>query len=236
MPAACHTARVITALGWAIFAAVQPLGITAYVVVLTRGGRRDAWGFVIGWVLCAAVVIGLTVGLDQSVQAQQGSTTVAATAWAEVVLGLAALLLLVVRRVRRRRTAASVVAPVPGAADAAPAEESPERRAAGPVGAAVLAALLQGWPIVAAAAAAVLGATSPGAGRVLGLVLVLLVTSSTYVTAQVVSGIRPERTEEWLQSLRRRLEENRDTIVDVVLLVIGAWLLVQGAVALLANG
>lgn len=226
---------MITAVGWALFAAVQPVGVTAYVVVLTRGGRRDAWGFVVGWVLCAAVVIGLTVGLEQGAQAQQGSTTVTATAWAEVVLGLAALLLLVGRRVRRRRTGVGSSVAASATAEAPPAEEAPERRAAGPVGSAVLAALLQGWPVVAAAAAAVLGATTPGAGRVLGLVVVLVVTSSTYLTAQVLSGLNPARTEAWLQSLRRRLDANRDVIIDVALLVLGGWLLAQGVVALLAS-
>ena len=59
----------------------------------------------------------------------------------------------------------------------------------GPVGAAIIAAMVQGWPVVAAAVAAVLKATDAGSARLLGIVVVIVVSTSTYLTAQILSGL-----------------------------------------------
>ena len=67
-------------------------------------------------------------------------------------------------------------------------------RPSGPFGAAFIAAMVQGWPVVAAAVAAVLKATDSDVGRVLGILVVIVVASSTYLAAQILSGLRPERT------------------------------------------
>ena len=41
--------------------AIEPLGLIAYIAILTRGGRRNTWGFIVGWMLCACVVAVITV-------------------------------------------------------------------------------------------------------------------------------------------------------------------------------
>ena len=216
---------VISAVGWALFAAIQPVGILAYIIILTRGGRRDAWGFVVGWVLCACVVAVLTVAVAGGVH-QHSADVIGSAGWVQIALGLAALALLAARRVTRGRT-------TPTAADEP--EAPARRRKAGPVGAAVVATLAQGWPVIAAAVAGVLGATDAGPGRLLGVALVIAVSSSTYLVAQTLSGRYPGRTEARLQALRRRIEADRETAVDVVLLVAGLWLVVNGVVAQLAT-
>jgi hypothetical protein len=212
-------------MAWAIFAAIQPVGIVAYIVILTRGGRRDGWGFVAGWVLCAGVVMVLTVTVAGDVS-KTTPPTVPAAGWIQIVLGLVALAVLAVRRVRGTR-------PAP------PAAEQPEdpvsERKAGPFGAAIVAALTQGWPIVAAAVAAVLGATSAGAARVAGMAVVLVLCSSTYLAAQLFSARYPEATDARLQTLRRRIETNRQAVIDIVLAGLGLWLLVNGIIAVLAS-
>ena len=108
---------MISAEAWALFAAVQPVGIVAYIVILTRGGRRDGWGFVAGWVLCAGVVMALTVTVAGDVS-QSTPPTVPAAGWIQIVLGLLALAVLAVRRVRGPR-------PAPPAADQ-PESPAPE--------------------------------------------------------------------------------------------------------------
>jgi len=222
---------VLSAIGWALVAAIQPVGIIAYTLILTRGGRRTAWGFVVGWLLSAVIVTLLTIAVERGVAQQSSSSSVSTTGWLQVGAGVLTLAFLLFRRVRRRSAA-------PAAAEA-PASQEPvdtdSERNVGPVGAAVIGALTQGWPIVAAAVAAVLGATSAGAARVLGILLVILICTSTYLTAQIFASLNPERTQEWLQSLRRRLEENREITIDAVLLVAGVWFLLTGIVALASS-
>jgi Sap-like sulfolipid-1-addressing protein len=216
---------VLSAIAWALFAAVQPVGILAYIVILTRGGRRDGWGFVVGWVLCALVVMGLTLAVSGDAQ-HATSPTVAAAGWVQVGLGALALIALAVRRLRGPRAAPPAVEePVTTTADSH----------TGPFGAAVVAALTQGWPIVAAAVAAAVGATSAGAGRVLALAVVILVCSSTYLAAQVFAGFYPEATEVRLRTLRRRIEADRQRVIDLALAGIGVWLLANGILAQLAS-
>jgi uncharacterized membrane protein YhaH (DUF805 family) len=219
---------VITAIAWALFAAVQPVGIVAYIVILTRGGRRDGWGFVVGWVLCALIVMVLTITVAGDVQ-QSSNSTVAVAGWVQIVLGLLALGVLAVRRIRgpRKEPATPKEPEEP--------EVSTSEKNAGLVGSAVIAALTQGWPIVAAAVAAVLSATSSGASEVLGMAVVIVVCSSTYLAAQIFSSLYPEATDARLQTLRRRIETNRQTVIDVVLGGVGVWLIANGIIAQLAS-
>lgn len=225
---------MLTALGWALFAAIQPLGIVAFIAMLgSRGGRRNTLGFIIGWLLCAGVVAGLTVVVaGGSSRSSSSSSVLSSAGLLQIALGAAALVFLAVRR--RRRTAA--LAGAGAAAPLDPTTEAPLEAAAevektiGPVGAALLAAMLQGWPVVAAAVAAVLDATSSGAGQFLGILLVIVVSATTYIAAQVLSGLYPERTAAWLARLRRGIEAHRDRVIDLLLLGAGAWLIGHGVV------
>ena len=144
----------------------------------------------------------------------------------QIALGAVALVLLVLRRARRGRLA-------PGEPEI-PEIPDPEKTV-GPVGAAIIAALVQGWPVVAAAVAAVLKSTDAGAGRLLGIVVVIVVSTSTYLAAQILSGLYPERTTAWLDALRDRIERHRDRVIDWLLLGVGLWLVVHGVVVQLAK-
>jgi drug/metabolite transporter (DMT)-like permease len=217
---------VLSAVGFALLAAIQPLGIIAFIAILSRGGRRNTWGFIVGWLLCAAVVALLTVALARGHHQHDSSLTIASAGLLQVALGIVALGLLVMRRARRGRLG-------PGEPEE-PELREPERTA-GPVAAALVAALLQGWPVVAAAVAAVLQSTDAGVARLLGIALVIVLSSSTYLAAQILSGMQPERTAAWLDGLRRRIETHRDPVVDGILLLAGAWLLVHGTVVQLTQ-
>jgi len=81
----------------------------------------------------------------------------------------------------------------------------------------------------------VLKATDSGPGRLLGIALVVVVSSSTYLAAQILSGLRPERTAAWLEAIRRGIETHRDRVIDVLLLGAGLWLVVHGVVVQLAK-
>ncbi len=217
---------MLSAVGFALIAAIEPLGIVAYIAILLRGGRRNAWGFIAGWMLCAAVVALLTVFLAGGAQQHDSSSTISSAGLLQIALGVAALVLLVLRRGRRSRLDP----------DAPEKPEVPEpEKTVGPFGAAFIAAMVQGWPVVAAAVAAVLNATDSDVGRVLGILVVIVVASSTYLAAQIYSGLRPEHSAAALDRLRRWIESHRDRAIDLVLLVVGLWLVGHGIVVQLAT-
>lgn len=217
---------MLSAVGFALIAAIEPLGIVAYIAILLRGGRRNTWGFIAGWMLCAAVVAVLTVFLAGGSQQHDSSSTISTAGLLQIALGIAALVLLTVRRARKR-------------GDDPDAPEQPEvlegDKTVGPFGAAFIAAMVQGWPVVAAAVAAVLKATDSNAGRVVGILVVILVASSTYLAAQIYSGLRPERSAAALGGLRRWIDAHRDRAIDILLLLAGLWLVGHGIVVQLAK-
>jgi len=217
---------VLSAVGFALLAAIEPLGVVAFIAILVRGGRRNTWGFIVGWMLCACVVAALTVLLAGGAQQHDSSSAISTAGLLQIALGIAALALLAVRRARTSRLDP----------DAPEKPEIPESdKTVGPAGAALIAAMVQGWPVVGAAVAAVLKATDSGPGRLLGIALVVVVSSSTYLAAQILSGLRPERTAAWLEAIRRGIETHRDRVIDVLLLGAGLWLVVHGVVVQLAK-
>jgi len=217
---------VLSAVGFALLAAIEPLGVVAFIAILVRGGRRNTWGFIVGWMLCACVVAALTVLLAGGAQQHDSSSAISTAGLLQIALGIAALALLAVRRARKSRLDP----------DAPEKPEIPESdNTVGPAGAALIAAMVQGWPVVGAAVAAVLKATDSGPGRLLGIALVVVVSSSTYLAAQILSGLRPERTAAWLEAIRRGIETHRDRVIDVLLLGAGLWLVVHGVVVQLAK-
>ncbi len=217
---------MLSAVGFALIAAIEPLGIVAYIAILLRGGRRQTWGFIAGWMLCAGVVALITVFLAGGTQQHDSSSTISSAGLLQIALGLAALVLLTVRRARKSRLDP----------DAPEKPEIPESdTTVGPFGAAFIAAMVQGWPVVAAAVAAVLEATDSDVGRVIGILVVIVVASSTYLAAQIYSGLRPERSTAVLDGLRRWIEAHRDRAIDLLLLVVGLWLVAHGLVVQLAK-
>ncbi len=213
-----------SALGLALLAAIEPLGIIAFIAVLgSRGGRRNTLGFIAGWVLCAcvvALVVTLAAGRTRSGDV---STLISSAGLLQIALGVVALLYLVHRHRRDRSTTGRTVV-------ARPKEDT-----LGPVGAALIAAGLQGWPVVAGAVAAVLESTTNPTGRLLGTAMVVVVSSSTYVAAHVLAGRAPERTAAWLAALKTWIDSHRERAIDILLLAAGSYLVVHGVLTQLAT-
>jgi hypothetical protein len=215
---------VLSAFALALLAAVEPLGILAFIAVLgSRGGRRNTRGFIVGWVLCACVVAIITVFVSGGDHAGHASTAISGTGLLQIALGASALIYLAVRR---RRDPVALAR-----SDEALVKEDN----LGPVGAAMIAVAVQGWPVVAAAVSAVLTSVDGAPARLLGVVAVIAVASSTYVVAHVLAGREPERTAAWLAALRRGIEAHRDRAIDLLLLGGGLYLVVHGVLARLAG-
>ena len=195
-----------SALGLALLAAIEPLGVIAFITVLgSRGGRRNTRGFIVGWVLCACVVALVTVLASGGSREGHVSTAISSAGLLQVALGVTALVYLFLRH---RRDPAALAR-----SDEAVVKEDN----LGPVGAAMVAAGLQGWPVVAGAVGAV------------------VVSASTFVVAHVLAGREPERTAAWLGALRERIEAHRDRVIDILLLGAGGYLVVHGVLAQIAT-
>ena len=124
---------MIPALGLALLAAIEPLGIIAFIAVLgSRGGRRNTRGFIVGWVLCACVVALATLLVSGGSHTGHVSTTISSAGLLQVALGVTSLTYLVVRR--RRDPAA-----LERSDDALVKQDN-----LGPGGAATIAAAVQG--------------------------------------------------------------------------------------------
>ena len=215
---------MISALGLALLAAIEPLGVIAFIAVLgSRGGRRNTRGFIVGWVLCACVVALVTVLVSGRSRAGDVSTAISSAGLLQVALGVTALAYLVLRH---RRDPARLER----SDDAVLKEDN-----LGPLGAAMIAAALQGWPVVAGAVAAVLDSTNGTTGRLLGIAAVVVVSVSTFLVAHVLAGREPERTAAWLGALRKWIEAHRNRVVDILLLGGGGYLIVHGVLAQLAK-
>ena len=65
--------------------------------------------------------------------------------------------------------------------------------------------------------------------------MVIVVSTSTYLAAQILSGLHPERTAAWLDALRRWIDEPPRPGDRLVLLGVGVWLVVHGVVVQLAK-
>lgn len=215
---------MISALGLALLAAIEPLGVVAFIAVLgSPGGRRNTRGFIVGWVLCACVVAVATALMSAGSRAGHVSTAISSAGLLQVALGVTVLIYLVLRR---RRAPAALER-----SDDAWVKESN----LGPGRAAMIAAALQGWPVVAGAVAAVLKSTDGTTGRLLGVAAVVVVSVSTYVAAHVLAGREPERTAARLGALRGWFEAHRDRAVDILLLGAGGYLIVHGVLAQIAK-
>jgi len=215
---------MIQALALALLAAVEPLSLIGFIAVLgSRGGRRNTRAFIIGWLLCASAIALVTVLIAGGGHAAHASEAVASAAMVQLAAGLGVLGLFVLRR-RRRRTPR--------------AHEAPRWLAKvddlRPAGAATTGALVQGWPIVAAAVGAVLRSVNSAAGRAAGIAAVIIVCTSTFLTAHVLAGRAPERTAARLAALRAWIEAHQERVVDLLLLAVSAYLVVHGVLAVLS--
>ncbi len=215
---------MIHALGLALLAAIEPLGVVAFIAVLgSRGGRRNTRGFIVGWVLSACVVALLTVLVADDSHPRHVSTLIGSAGLLQIALGTCALVYLLVRRRRD-----------PAAREAAD-EDLLEEDHLGPVRAALIGAGVQGWPVVAAAVSAALASTDSTTGHVLGVAAVVAVSASTFVVAHLLAGRAPERTAAWLGAVKGWIESHRERVVDVLLLSAGGYLVVHGLLAQIAK-
>ena len=204
----------------AVAVALSPTGVLASVLLLTTDrGVRKAGAFALGWFLAVAVVGLLTILADSRLDTPPGSTTSTASAWLDVVLG--AVLVVMAIRTRRRATAG-------------PNEPSWMARLDHmPVPLAFGFGIFMPPYVIAAAAANSIVKGSGSSGTSPLAVVVTVVVSSLGVVVPWVVAVTASSADSWIASWRTWLLAHWPTVLSWLLLVIGAWLVVQGVAALL---
>jgi hypothetical protein len=215
---------VVNALALALLAAIEPLGVVAFIAVLgSHGGRRNTRGFIVGWVLCACLVALVTILAEGRSHPQHVSTMISSAGLLQIALGGGALVYLLYRY---RRDPAALES-----SDEAVLKEDH----LGPIGAALIAAGVQGWPVVAGAVSAVMKSTGNTTGQLLGVAAVVVVSASSFIVAHALAGREPERTAAWLGAVKNWIESHRDRVINLLLLCAGGYLVVHGVLAQIAK-
>ncbi len=206
-------------IGLGVAMALTPLCPLAVVVLLSlQKGARKAWAFFLGEFVVLAGIGVLTVFLHVGTSQQSASKPASIVT---VVAGVAMLVIGALFVVRARR-----------------AEESKEPSFMArldrmePWPAFVLGLFLPTYLIAVAAGAHIVG-THPGTAAAIGGVVVFLVvgTSTSYVPI-VLAEVAPERSAPARARLRDALMRNWQLVGSVLLLVVGVFLIAKGVVAL----
>jgi len=213
------TAAVVLAL----VAALEPLGVLAFIAVLaSKDARRNAPAFMVGWTFSAVLVSVATVLVAGSGHVSSASSVVASAGIVQIAAGLAALGLFAWRRSHASRVPATPkwVAGIEGM---------------GVRGAGLLGAGLQGWPVIAAAVGAVLASVSGIGPRAAGIVVVIVVSQMSFLAAYLLARRAPVRTASILERIRQWVTRRQGPVIDVVLVAVAAYLVIHGVVSTLSG-
>ncbi len=208
-------------LGLAVAVAISPVPIIAVILMLfSKKATRNSVAFLVGWVgglLCVGSVV-LWLGLEAS---DGGPST--ASGWVKIVIGLLFLVLAVKQWRGRPEHGEQATMPAWMAAiDDFTAVKS--------FGIAVLLAAVNPKNLgLTIAAAASIGASGLSGGDEIIVLLVFVLVASLSVAAPVVLNlVLGSRAEHALTDMKEWLTGNNDTIMAVLLLVLGAKLLGDG--------
>jgi Sap, sulfolipid-1-addressing protein len=201
---------------FALLLAVMPLPVLASVLCLTtENGRAKAAALAAGWIAALAVIGIATVVLAGQVDTSSGSTASTASAWLDVLLGVAA----VVYGMYVRRQAASGTAAEPswmGRLDAM-----------SPWVAFGLGAFIPPYVIVIAGANSILRSQGSSSSNVVA-VLIFTVVGSLGVIIPLLVATLSKDPDALLADWRTKLLANWHQVVFWLLLLVGIYLVIKG--------
>lgn len=206
-------------IGLGVAMALQPLPVLATIVLLSvQRGIRKAWAFFLGELVVmfgiGAAAVAVQFGTSEQTASRPASLVTLAAGVALVVGGTWLLV--------RMRRGASVKEPKWLA--------RLDRMEPWP---AFLLGLVLPTYLIAVAAGAHIAGTQPGtAAAVAGMLVFLVVGTSTVYTPIVLAQVAPERSEPARARLREWLVRDWPRIGAALLLVVGALLVVKAAIAL----
>jgi hypothetical protein len=195
---------------------LEPIPLTSFILVLaSKGGVRKGAAFIFGWLLSLAVVIVITVLITGNKPPAPNTAPSLGALAAKIAIGVGLVLI----AVRQRRRMGKPKKP-----------KKPPKWQTGidnmsPLYAAGLAPLVQPWGLVAAGVATIVGAKLTSVASYIALVLFCIIATGAYLAMEVHAGIRPEKCQALLTSLRKWLDTHTDQVIIVVSLALGFWLI-----------
>jgi cytochrome c biogenesis protein CcdA len=211
-----------------ITAALSPFSLVAFSLVLaTDRGPKNGIAFILGWIttvtLIGVVMAVIGSNFDTHDSEPAGKWTLAL----ELALGVV-LVLLWMRRRFRPHEHVHVDKP-------AKPEPAWQRRIAtmGYAGAFVTGGAVQTWPVMIAAAGDILRLNLPAGESLLWMFLFALATTAGIVVLEVLAWRQPSSAADRLNRIRAYVDGHRDSVINMLYLVVGLWLFFRGLLGLI---
>ncbi|HMD44690.1 MAG TPA: GAP family protein [Acidimicrobiales bacterium] len=202
---------------------LEPFPIIALILILSgEKGLRKALVFVLAWLACLTLVIGVTVAITGG---KPPAPSTAPTTAALVVKGVLGVVLVIVG-LRHR---AKIGRPTKEPAWMARLDTLGSWTAAG------LAVFLQPWSLVAAGAATVVAAQVSTAGEYAALIYFIVLSTATLLALLLYATFKPESSRARLDALRRWINGHRDQAIVILSLALGFWLIGKSIYGLVAG-
>jgi threonine/homoserine/homoserine lactone efflux protein len=202
----------------ALAVALEPLPLTAFILVLSAaGGRWNGAGFVTGWLVSLVGVVTLTLLVTGGEPLRPDTVPSQAALVIRVLIG--AWLLRVAWT--RHRTSGRRPRSTPRWMSMM------DRLNFGY--AALLAFLLQPWGLVAAGAATVTEADLSETGTVATMVGFCLLGSLSYIAMEVYVIVAPDASRARLKNLQTWIDTHRDQTIVALSLIVGFWLIAKSS-------
>jgi hypothetical protein len=201
---------------------IEPLPIIGFILVLsTPNGPRKGLGYLLGWLLSLIGILVATADLGGTAShSSSTSSSGIAASIGYLLIGLA-LLLAGIRHHNHPKLG--------------PTRQPGWMKKVDDIGfwgAAVLGCLLQPWGLVAAGGLKISQAHVGGATKVIDYLLFGLLCTASILAMEGFALSAPERAAERMGALRSWLDRHRNGTITGLLVVVGIWLLFQGAYGL----
>ncbi len=204
---------------------LEPIPLTAFIVVLaSEGGVRKGAAFIFGWLLSLAVVVAVTVLATGNDPPKSNTAPTLASLAVKLLIGVV-LVGIAIRQWRRMGRPKK------------PKETPKWQRGVdnmSPWFAIALGPLVQPWGLVAAGVAVIMNAKLSSWESTLAVFSFCLVSTITYLALEIYAGFRPAQTQAFLNRVRAWIDTHTDQVIIVVSLVLGFYLVVESAYAVLS--
>jgi len=224
-----NSSTLSTLLVLAITAALSPFSLVAFSLVLaTDRGPRNGIAFILGWITTVTLIgVAMSV-IGANVEINEDNTAGKWTLALELALGLVMIVVWARQRYRPRAKTVEV--------DKPPKPEPAWQRkinTMGYVGAFFTGGAVQTWPVMIAAANDIVRLGLPGPQALAWMFAFALATTAGIVVIEVLAWRAPESAADRLNRIRSYVDGHRDSVLNMIYLVVGLWLTFRGLLGLL---
>jgi Sap, sulfolipid-1-addressing protein len=210
-----------------LLASLSPSTLVVFILLLaTTRALVNAFAFLIGWAISLTVVFAISWAIGTALAAQQRTGSRTAVDIVEILVGLA-LGALGAWEWRRRN--------VPRVGSGVSKGLAVRLQDLRPWQAAIVGALKQPWTLTAAAALVVVRTDSRLIVDLIAFLVFTAVSTATVAGMFVYSARRPTQAQRYLSDLRARLVRAGPSILAVIALAVGVYLVVDGITGVLRS-